>query len=335
LSGKRLVVAVGAVALATSVVALPRPAGAEAGQALWSTSYASGQSAADCGRWRLDSNGFCVADDAHNGLEIGTRFTTSETVMITGVRIYRADPGTLRASLWTSAGTLVARGTFAPRADNGWQDLNFADAVRMEAGTTYIASYFTPATKYAFQYGYFKDAAWSVGPITALRSLGNRPNGVHCYQSATCSFPDRGYRDSTYWVSPLWTSFAGSPVPSSGGAKKGPPRVSATRPAAGANGVGPRGSIRVRFSEAVRPDTLTPGTVRLLRKGSGKRVPVDLRYDADRRRLVLDPQFALHRGATYRVLITTRIRDLSGKRLDQSPKRRGRQAATWTFRTRR
>jgi hypothetical protein len=50
---------------------------------------------------------------------------------------------------------------------------------------------------------------------------------------------------------------------------------------------------------------------------------------------VLDPQFALHRGATYRVLITTRIRDLSGKRLDQSPKRRGRQAATWTFRTRR
>ena len=51
-------------------------------------------------------------------------------------------------------GSLLARGTFADRSDNGWQDMSFSKPSD-PARQTYIASYFTPATKYAFQYGYF------------------------------------------------------------------------------------------------------------------------------------------------------------------------------------
>jgi hypothetical protein len=49
---------------------------------------------------------------------------------------------------------------------------------------------------------------------------------------------------------------------------------------------------------------------------------------------VLDPRSALARDATYRVLITTSVRDLTGHRLDQDPTRPGNQKATWTFHTR-
>jgi hypothetical protein len=334
LSCRGIAAAISALALTTSVVALSRPADAAAEpRGLWSTSFSSGQSAADCDKWRLDENGFCVANDTRNGLELGTKFTTSRVVQVTGVRIYRADPGQLRASLWTSDGTLLAQGTFADRADNGWQDMRFTDPVTIQPGTTYIASYFSPATKYAFQYRYFRDSARTVGPITALRSRDDDPNGVHCYQTAACSFPTRGFRKSTYWVTPLWVDKDAPADPSPGG-KPTRPQVSATTPSPSATGVVPGTHIKVRFSEPVRRKTLTTRTVRLLRKGSAKPVPVDLHYDARRGRLVLDPRTTLHRGTKYRVVITTRVRDLDGHRLDQNPKKPGNQAATWTFRTR-
>ena len=325
-----------AATLAAAVVVLPQSANAQAApEGLWSTSFTSGQSAADCGKYRLDENGFCVANDARNGLELGTRFRSSTRVQVTGVRIYRADPASIRASLWTSDGTLLARGTFADRTDNGWQDMSFAKPVTILPGQTYIASYFTPATKYAFQYGYFRDEARTVGPVTALQALPGSPNGVHCYEDAACSFPDRAYRDSTYWVTPLWVGSGDEPTaPTPAGDEKGPPRVAARTPAPSANRVAPGARITVRFSEPVRRSTLNGSSVRLLRQGSARPVRVVLRYELRRGRLVLDPRSALRRGSTYRVQITTGVRDLAGHRLDQNRKRAGAQSATWSFRTR-
>jgi hypothetical protein len=327
--------ALGAAALAAAVVVLPQSASAQAApEGLWSTSFTSGQSAADCGRYRLDENGFCVADDARNGLELGTRFRSSTRVQVTGVRIYRADPASIQASLWTSDGTLLARGTFADKADNGWQDMSFATPVTILPGRTYIASYFTPATKYAFQYGYFRDEARTVGPVTALKARDGRPNGVHCYEDAACSFPNRAFRDSTYWVTPLWVGSNDEPTgPPPAGDEKAP-RVAASTPAPNAKRVAPGARITVRFSEPVRRSTLNGSSVRLLRKGSARPVRVVLRYEVHRGRLVLDPQSALRRGTTYRVKITTGVRDLAGHRLDQDRTRAGAQSASWSFRTR-
>ena len=167
---------ISAATLAAAVVVLPQSASAQAApEGLWSTSFTSGESAADCGRYRLDENGFCVANDARNGLELGTRFRSSTRVQVTGVRIYRADPPRSGRRCGRPDGTLLARGTFADRTDNGWQDMSFSKPVTILPGQTYIASYFTPATKYAFQYGYFRDEARTVGPITALQALPAAP----------------------------------------------------------------------------------------------------------------------------------------------------------------
>ena len=89
--------------------------------------------------------------------------------------------------------------------------MTFDAPVTIAPGTTYIASYFTPNTKYAFGYEYFADQPRTVGPVTALASTDADPNGVHCYDGAPCgSFPVRGYRNSSYWVTPLW---AADPTP--------------------------------------------------------------------------------------------------------------------------
>ncbi|WP_426246810.1 DUF4082 domain-containing protein [Nocardioides sp. LHG3406-4] len=340
-------VALGSVVIATITVA-SAPAGAQRAEAtgLWSKSFAAHQTADDCGPWRLDENDFCVANDARNGLEVGVRFRTARELRVTGVRIYRADPASVRGSLWRSDGTLLARGTFPASSGNGWEDLRFADPVTVTPGETYVASYFTPGTKYAFRYGYFADSSRTVGPVTALRSTSESPNGIHCYDDAPCvSFPVNGYRSSTYWVTPIWQDTDAGPTepgpnppnePPTDGPAAGQqaPRVTSSSPAAGAGRVRTGAKVTATFSRQVRRGDLTRATVRLARKGSAKAVPASLRYDGARRRVVIDPRSKLRSSATYRVRITSAVRDLTGHRLDQNPTRAGRQDAIWTFRTR-
>jgi hypothetical protein len=307
-------------------LAPPRAEGQQEATGLWPTSFSPHQVAADCGAWSLDRNGFCVADDARNGLEVGVKFRTSRDVRITGVRIYRYDTAKLTASLWTSSGKLLARGSFAAGPASAWQDMSFPEPVTIVPGRTYVASYFTPRTRYAFRYDYFASSGHTVGPITALRSVDGSPNGVYCYDDAACgSFPVRGHRSSTYWVTPLWAggaSVAGSPAAA--------PRVLRVTP----SGDGARVTTRVRitFSKAVRRSTLRSSTVRLMRHR--KRVAVRMSYSAAHRRLVLTPRNRLRPGTTYTVVVTD-VRDTIGNRVDQDPRTSGPQGGTWTFRTRR
>jgi uncharacterized protein DUF4082/Big-like domain-containing protein len=320
------------------------------GTGLWPTTFEAGQVAADCGRWRLDDNGFCVADDVRNGLELGVRFQASRAVRITGIRMYRYDAAELRASLWDSHGRLLAHGRFADGPISAWQDMRFAQPVTIEPGETYTASYFTPRARYGFRYGYFASSALSVGPITALRSTATAPNGVFRYVDApTGAFPVRSYRSSSYWVSPLWED---SPPDSANDGNAGgaanpatPPSTGTTPPVVGGSEpslrvlrVTPasaraltRSRVRVFFSEPVLRRSLGTFSVRLMRHG--RRVPVRLTYRPHLHTVTLTPHARLLPGATYRVAVSTRVRDIEGNRLDQSGTA-GLQAGTWTFRTR-
>ena len=276
------------------------------------------------------------------------KFQTSRQVRITGIRIYRVDPADLTGSLWTADGSLLARGTFSSRPTNAWQDMTFADPVTIVPGRTYIASYFTPGTRYAFRHRYFTNKALTVGPITALRAVDGNPNGVFCYDDQKCGFfPVHGHKDSTYWVTPLWqiptTTDPAEPVPSPSAttppgqppsANRLAPRVSGVAPVPGATGVKVRAIVRATFSEPVRRATLSRTSVRLLRKGSAKAVPARLAYDAMGQRVVLRPRTALRHTTTYRVVVTTGVRDLAGNRLDQDRTKPGLQRVHWTFRTR-
>ncbi|MDH2414196.1 DUF4082 domain-containing protein [Nocardioides sp. CER19] len=312
--------------LAVTVVAPAPASGRVTTTGLWPTSFRAHQTAADCGRWRLDEHGFCVADDTRNGLELGVRFRTSRVLRVTGVRIYRFDTATLRASLWSSSGTLLARGTFAPGPANAWQDMTFPAPVTIVPGRTYVASYFSPNTRYAFRYGYFARSGRTVGPVTALRSTDREPNGVHCYEDAICgSFPVRGYRSSTYWVTPLWAT-----PPAAGVATSPGPRVVRVQPGHALAKV--TTTVQVTFSEPLRSSTLTTATVRLV--GPDGRVATRLSYAAAQRRVVLDPRRRLRPGTRYRVEVSTRVRDTAGRRLDQRPAMTGLQRGVWRFRTR-
>lgn len=328
-----------AVVPALMLMAFAPAAGRSGEQGLWPLGFSARQVQADCGRWGLDLNDFCVANDARNGLEVGVKFRTSTTLQVTGIRIYRVDAATVHGSLWDGDGTLLARGTFAPSSGHEWQDLRFAEAVTIVPDRTYVASYFTPGTKYAFEYWYFQQSSRTVGPVTAMRSVEGDPNGVHCYDDAPCgSFPVQPYRDSTYFVSPLWASTATPPTtPTTPPGDTQPdttaPRATAFSPV-GKQRVRIGASVRVAFSEPMRASSLTSSTVRLIPAGSTKPIRATWRYLSGRRQVVIDPRSPLRPLTKYRMIVTNRVLDLAGNRLDQVPNRRGLQDATSTFRTR-
>jgi subtilisin-like proprotein convertase family protein len=111
------------------------------------------------------------------------------------------------------------------------------------------------------------------------------------------------------------------------------PFVTRRSPVTTTTGVGTGATIRARFSEAMRRASLTGATVRLVRAHHTRGVPATVTYDARRLRVVLDPAHALRHRTTYRVVVTTAVKDLAGNRLDQDPTRTGGQPVSWTFRT--
>jgi hypothetical protein len=118
---------------------------------------------------------------------------------IIGIRFYKgmSDPGEHTGSLWSSAGTLLATGTFVGETASGWQQLDFATPVTITANTTYIASYHT--TAYYYSNWYFENGGVDNGPLHALQSGVDGDNGVYVYASGGV-FPREGFVASNYWV---------------------------------------------------------------------------------------------------------------------------------------
>jgi hypothetical protein len=315
--------ALASIILTTTLAAVPTAHAREDElSALWSKTYTSTQTTSDCGdNGTANEDGFCVANDVRNGLEIGVKFQASRNVTIVGIRIYRTDPGPVRGSLWLGDGTLLMQDAFASKTTQGWQDMMFSQPLTIAPGQTYVVSYFTPGTRYAFQHGYHRQAR-TEGAITTPASSEESPNGVHCYEDAACgSFPTRPYRDSTYFVSPLWRDVVdGDPVipPALPTSPTSPPPTSPEGDTTGPQVVGRQG-LTIRFSEAVRPSTLNTRTVRLLHRG--RTVRVTLRRSA--RRVVIVPKRSLAPG-NYRVVVTTGVQDMAGNAL--------RPARKWTMR---
>jgi hypothetical protein len=82
--------------------------------------------------------------DATGGWEVGTVFTTDDTVLVTGFRFYKAsgETGTHTVNLWTSDGTKLAFKTFTSETSSGWQSASLATTVQIPAGT-YVVSFNT------------------------------------------------------------------------------------------------------------------------------------------------------------------------------------------------
>ena len=141
-----------------------------------------------------------------SAVELGMRITPTQNGWITGVRFYKPvnDPGTHTGTLWSSAGAVLATGTFTGETASGWQTLTFASPVQVTAGTTYVASYFTSAGRYGYTTQYFT-AAKTNGPLTAPATTSTAGNGVWRYGSGGV-LPTGNGGGSNYWVDVVFTT---------------------------------------------------------------------------------------------------------------------------------
>ena len=179
-----------------------------------------------------------AVDDAAN-LELGVKFRASADGTITGIRFHKSpkNTGAHTGTLWSAAGTQLATGTFSGESSSGWQTLTFATPVAVAANTTYVASYHTTTGYYSATINGFSGAV-TKGPLTALRSGEDGPNGVYRYGDR--AFPTLG-GDANYWVDVVYEF---PPDDTS-------PGVTGPSPASGATGVPAGAGVRVSFSEPI------------------------------------------------------------------------------------
>jgi hypothetical protein len=146
------------------------------------------------------------ANDSSNdnvlSIEVGTKFQSSQSGYINGIRFYKgsSNTGNHIAKLWTSTGTLLASAPFTAETASGWQEVRFTTPIAIQANTTYIASYFSQSGGFAITGGTFTNAITN-GPLTALQS--NAPNGANGVYLYGGGFPTNG-STSNYWVDVLF-----------------------------------------------------------------------------------------------------------------------------------
>lgn len=142
-----------------------------------------------------------VDDGADSSVELGVKFRSDLAGTITGIRFYKArtNTGTHKVNLWTSTGTLLASATATSETASGWQQVNFASPVKINANTVYVASYHVAAGHYSADQGYFTKA-FDRAPLHAPATS----NGVYAYGSGTV-FPNKTWNACNYWVDVVFT----------------------------------------------------------------------------------------------------------------------------------
>jgi hypothetical protein len=143
-----------------------------------------------------------ASSDASN-VELGVRFTADSNGTVSGIRFYKGtgNTGTHTGTLWNSAGTQLATGTFSGETATGWQVLTFTTPVSITAGQTYTASYHAPVGRYAYNSGFFS-AQYDATPLHAPAAA-NGGNGVYVYGAR--AFPTSTYGATNYWVDVIFT----------------------------------------------------------------------------------------------------------------------------------
>jgi hypothetical protein len=251
-------------------------------------------------------------DSDPNAIEVGVRFFSDVAGYITGLRFYKGPnaTGTHVGHLWTSTGTLLTSATFTGETGSGWQTVNFASPVAIQANTTYVASYYAPAGRYSATPSYFAGAA-SNGYLHAPADGANGGNGLFTYQAGG-GFPTSSYNASNYWVDVLFDQTTTDTTP---------PTVSGVSPADGSIGVLPSATPTVTFSEAIQPTSVSMTVTDAFNNA----VPGNVAYDATTKTARFIPASSFGSFMTYTVKVTG-IKDLSGNPL-ATP-------SIWTFKTR-
>lgn len=162
-------------------------------------------------------------------VELGTRFTPSQSGKITAIRFYKGtgNTGTHTGTLWDASGNKLGSVTFTGETASGWQQADLPTPVAVTAGQSYVVSYHAPNGNYADDQSYFTSPLTS-GALTAPADSASTPNGVYAYSSGS-TFPTSTYSSSNYYVdvvfqanqAPAATTNAATGVTSSGATLNG------------------------------------------------------------------------------------------------------------------
>lgn len=143
-------------------------------------------------------------------IEVGVKFRADADGSILGVRFYKSakNTGTHIGHVWTSSGTLLGTATFSGESSSGWQQANFTSPIAVQANTTYIVSYYTPAGHYAADSYFFAQSGVDNPPLHALASGVDGQNGVFLYPPTNVQggFPSSSNLSANYWVDVVYTS---------------------------------------------------------------------------------------------------------------------------------
>src|SRR5262249_56677725 len=90
--------------------------------------------------------------------------------------------GTHVGNLWSVGGTRLGTATFSNETASGWQHVNFATPVAIQANTVYVASYFAPNGHYSGDLNYFATQGVDTPPLHALATGPAGGNGVDRYR---------------------------------------------------------------------------------------------------------------------------------------------------------
>jgi hypothetical protein len=158
-----------------------------------------------CSIWADSEQPAVPAANDSGAVELGVKFRADTAGWVTGVRFYKGagNTGTHTGTLWSATGQQLARATFAGESAAGWQEVAFDTPVAVTAGTTYVASYHAPNGRYSHNAGAFASAGVDRGPLHALQSGVDGPNGVYLYGSG--GFPTTA-STSNYWVDVVFTT---------------------------------------------------------------------------------------------------------------------------------
>src|SRR5262249_48036542 len=165
-----------------------------------------------CSIWTASTVPLNPSNSDPNAVEVGVKFRSSVAGFISGVRFYKGplNTGTHIGNLWTSTGTQLATATFTNESATGWQQVNFATPVAINANTTYVASYFAPAGGYASNNFYFFRQGVDNEPLRALADGEDGTNGVFLYAGSS-SFPRQTFKSTNYWVDVVFSTTASVP----------------------------------------------------------------------------------------------------------------------------
>ena len=132
-------------------------------------------------------------------IEVGVKFRSDEAGTITALRYYKGAgwTGTRTGHLWpASGGAPLATVQFSGESASGWQQAPLSQPVRIDANTTYVASYFSSSGSYAATLDFFT-------ATHDARRCTRRPAGT---ASTSTTAASRSRPRATRTTGPTWCS---------------------------------------------------------------------------------------------------------------------------------